>query len=230
MTRRDVIIVSVLVNAGLLAVLFLTAQKSGPEILTLVKEPAESVLIQEEVPLQIAQPILPEENTVATAEVPLQTVDELDNVLREYLPEAPIDTVAVDIPKDNTPQIPAASQGNVVEVTVKKGDVLEKIAKNNHTTVDAIKKANGLTSDKLKVGQKLKVPVGTKPPKPPQHVSEAPKPVSNSEPVYYTIKTGDNPWKIAKQFNVKFEDLLAWNNLDEESGKNLKVGDKIRVK
>lgn len=227
MTRRDVIIVSVLVNAGLLAVLFLTAQKSGPEILTLVQEPRETVVVQEVVELQLDQPTQEVETQLALNEAPAQTVDELDNVLREYLPEAPIETVAVESPK---PQTPLPASGSVVEVTVKKGDMLEKIARNNHTTVDAIKKANGMTSDKLKVGQKLKIPVNSKPPKPTQPIAEAPKVTASSEPVYYTIKTGDNPWKIAKQFQVKFEDLLKWNNLDEESGKNLKVGDKIRVK
>jgi LysM repeat protein len=227
MTRRDVIIVSVLVNAGLLAVLFLTAQKSGPELITLVQEPREEIVVQEEIELPMAQPIQEIEKPIALNDSPVETVDELDNVLKEYLPEAPIETVAVETPK---PQPPAAPTGHTVEVTVKKGDMLEKIARNNHTTVDAIKKANGLTSDKLKVGQKLKIPVNSKPPKPSQPIAEAAKPVAASEPVYYTIKTGDNPWKIAKQFQVKFEDLLKWNNLDEESGKNLKVGDKIRVK
>ena len=44
------------------------------------------------------------------------------------------------------------------------------------------------------------------------------------------MKKGDNPWKIAKQFNVRFEDLLKMNNLDEERARNMKIGDKIRVK
>lgn len=43
------------------------------------------------------------------------------------------------------------------EYTVKSGDSLGKIAINHHTTVAALKSANGLTSDKLKIGQKLKI-------------------------------------------------------------------------
>lgn len=229
MTRRDVIIVSVLVNAGLLSVLFLTAQKSGPDIAVVeIKDPIHQVALQEVVLLPTPQTAVVElDNAIAMQETPMQTVDELDNVLKEYLPEAPLETVAVELPKDPKPLPP---QGDMIEVTVKKGDVLEKIARNNHTTIDAIKKANGLTNDKLKVGQKLKVPVNSKPPKPSQPIAEAAKPSVDVEPVYYTIKSGDNPWKIAKQFHVKFEDLLKWNNLNEDSGKNLKVGDKIRVK
>jgi LysM repeat protein len=42
--------------------------------------------------------------------------------------------------------------------TVKSGDTLTKIAKKNGTTVKAIEAANGLTTTKIHVGQKLKIP------------------------------------------------------------------------
>jgi LysM repeat protein len=42
--------------------------------------------------------------------------------------------------------------------TVKSGDTLTKIAKANGTTVKAIKSENNLTTDHIKVGQKLKIP------------------------------------------------------------------------
>jgi LysM repeat protein len=41
---------------------------------------------------------------------------------------------------------------------VKPGDSLEKIAKSHQTSVDAIKKANNLTHNKILVGQELKIP------------------------------------------------------------------------
>ena len=43
-------------------------------------------------------------------------------------------------------------------VSVKKGDTLGAIARRNHTTVKAIKNANGLKSDKISIGQKLRIP------------------------------------------------------------------------
>lgn len=49
--------------------------------------------------------------------------------------------------------------GNSYEV--KNGDSLWKIAKDNHTTVAALKQANNLSKDALKVGQKLTIPVKT---------------------------------------------------------------------
>lgn len=50
----------------------------------------------------------------------------------------------------------------VIDYKVRAGDSLGKIAKNNQTTVGIIKKYNGLTSDKLRIGQQLKVPVNVR--------------------------------------------------------------------
>jgi len=44
---------------------------------------------------------------------------------------------------------------------VRPGDTLGKIASANRTTIELIKKANGLNSDVIRAGQKLKVPRGT---------------------------------------------------------------------
>jgi LysM repeat protein len=53
---------------------------------------------------------------------------------------------------------PVSDSGEPVYV-VKSGDTLSKIATDHHTTVNAIRKANNLTTDKIKVGDKLKIPV-----------------------------------------------------------------------
>jgi len=45
--------------------------------------------------------------------------------------------------------------------TVKSGDTLIKIATDHKVTVKALRSANNLTTDKIKVGQKLKIPVKT---------------------------------------------------------------------
>jgi LysM repeat protein len=48
--------------------------------------------------------------------------------------------------------------------TVKSGDTLTQIAADHKTTVKAIRAANNLTTDKIKVGQKLKMPPKTSAP------------------------------------------------------------------
>lgn len=50
-----------------------------------------------------------------------------------------------------------SSSGGSVTVKVKKGDTLSEIASRNKTTVKKLKEANGLTSDKISIGQKLKL-------------------------------------------------------------------------
>lgn len=42
--------------------------------------------------------------------------------------------------------------------TVKKGDALERIARRNGVSTSALKKANGLKSDLIRPGQKLRIP------------------------------------------------------------------------
>ena len=103
---------------------------------------------------------------------------------------------------ENAPSVVdnSATESALCEVKVKKGDVLEKIARQNHVTVNDIMKANKLSSTRLKIGQTLKIPSkGSKP---------SATTVSNEGAQYYTIKTGDNPWTIAVKHHMKVDELL----------------------
>ncbi len=51
------------------------------------------------------------------------------------------------------------SDANSIFYVVKRGDNLTRIAKNNHVTAELLKKINPLSSDSLKPGSKLKIPV-----------------------------------------------------------------------
>ena len=57
---------------------------------------------------------------------------------------------------------PVADGGEKIYV-VKAGDSLTKIAKDHGTTITALRKANKLTTDKIKVGDKLKIPASAAP-------------------------------------------------------------------
>ena len=65
-------------------------------------------------------------------------------------------TAATTLKSDSANE-PAAT-GTTTAYTVKGGDTLGKIAKKHGTTPKAIRAANGLSSDKINVGQKLKIP------------------------------------------------------------------------
>ena len=64
------------------------------------------------------------------------------------------------VPPPTAPSVAMATVGNGSEnaYLVKSGDTLLKIAQANHSTVKEIKALNGLTTDRIKVGDKLKLP------------------------------------------------------------------------
>ena len=234
MSRRDTIIIAVLINAGLLAILFVMAVNTNDE--KIAEHPAvEQALVH-------VQPSPQRVEIPASTSMETSPADEFDRVLNHLAVNEPSQPIIIDeLPNQETKVVSEATQVGLippsqkenevacVDVTVKRGDSLEKISKANGTTVTAIMKANNLKSEKLKIGQVLHVPMAQK------KESKPSTPVitktSDSEEVeYYVIKSGDNPWKIAKQFHVKLDDLLKLNNFNEEKARNLKVGDKIRIR
>ncbi len=53
--------------------------------------------------------------------------------------------------------------------------------------------------------------------------------VKQKEESYYIVKKGDSPWSIAMKNNLKLDDLIKLNNLDNEKAKKLRPGDKLRI-
>lgn len=250
MTRRDMAIIAILVNTGLLAILFMMAINSDSDVVN--DPPAAQPQITE---VAITPPVLETESTPAPQPI---AIEEGDNALKDFNvapaplpilaeeinPETETDETAEDTAKQDKPKAEAVAEAQepekkMVEVTVKRGDSLDKIARANGTTIKAIKDANNLKSSRLDIGQVLKVPVGSKKKaestagaktaKKPSKASDN-KEVASSDQEYYVIKKGDNPWKIARQFHIKVDDLLKLNNMSEEKARNLKAGDRIRVK
>ncbi|PJD97546.1 MAG: hypothetical protein CK425_02660 [Parachlamydia sp.] len=238
MNRRDTIIVAVLINSGLLAILFMMA----------IHPDGDSPYEHPSIPLAISTPLMEEiplNYSSSTSYVQTIPADEVDNAIKAFVAQDPLPlasfhsdvAIAEPIPTFSpTPTTPISGK-EYTEVKVKRGDFLERIARNNGTTVKAIMQANGLTSERLNVGQVLRVPGSSKAAEPSVAVTaEPPKktppklPVSENDSDFYVVQRGDNPWKIAKKFQVRFEDLLILNDLDEDKARNLKVGDKLRVR
>lgn len=64
-----------------------------------------------------------------------------------------------NVPQPSPSPSPSPDPGNVIDYTVRSGDTLWLLANRYGTTVDAIKRLNGLTSDHLSIGQVLRIPV-----------------------------------------------------------------------
>lgn len=100
--------------------------------------------------------------------------------------------------------------------TVKTGDNLAAIADKYDVSVSDIKDWNNLESDKILVGQKLKIYSDKK-------VTSTEKKSSKQT---YTVKEGDNLTQVADKFEVDVDDLKEWNGLESDviySGQVLKI-------
>jgi peptidoglycan endopeptidase LytF len=251
MNKKDIIIVAALLNAATLAILFMMAVRVDDQA---VIHPSEIIVT----PTAMPEPIAPDISSWSMADAKIYSTDEVDDILREFdaiaaddvMPDIPHTTTLAKVDErkithDHSPPIAGESQQRLVDIVVKKGDILDRIARANGTTVSEIKRLNQLKNERLSIGQVLKVPVGTAKvdaeptpkPKPETLASKATTAPKNAptqpgaaEPAYYIVKSGDSPWKISKQMNIKMEDLLELNNLDEEKARNLKIGDKIRIR
>ncbi len=172
------------------------------------------------------QPVSPQP---AGAAVHTPTVSTQAPVVEPVAPVAPVQ------PKTSVENTVKTSQ---MEVTVNKGDSLYKIARQNHMTVDAIKKLNGLASDNLKIGQKLKVevkgaapaPVTAPAPTAVASVKPTPKvaaPVAAATASIYTVSKGDTLTKIAKQFKTTPSAIMSANNMTDP--RKLSIGAKLKI-
>ncbi len=219
MSRRDTIIIAVLLNAALLVVLFMTAVQNepGPHI----------VQVKERVPQKEA-----EKQVVAAPKVP-QGGDTIDDVLNKYsevLSQKTAEKPKVQEKKQTLvqkqPEAPKPKklphEESVKTITVVKGDMLEKIARSHGVSVESIMKENNMQSTNLRIGQKLKIPRSKK------HIAKA-KAEKKVSGKFYVVKGGDNPWSIAKKNNIQVEDLLRLNNMDEAKAKRLRPGDRLRI-
>ncbi|MGZ3634362.1 MAG: LysM peptidoglycan-binding domain-containing protein [Parachlamydiaceae bacterium] len=251
MNRRDTIIVAVLLNAAVIAVLLLMAVNTDEEVFheraefeSLTSGNSPHVEVNEHLAVQLEPTARKSDETPIL--VDLEAVG-FDSLLNEYTTTSNElfvvdDGVGIVLEKPSQKVAPVVSEtfptdkdlagAKIVEIVVKKGDSLDKIARANATTIEAIKKASQLKSERLSIGQILKVPVGLKKAQSaPTHSTVKPSgEVAASEAVYYTVKSGDNPWKIAKQQHLDMDELLRLNHLNEEKARNLKVGDRIRIR
>ncbi len=193
MSRKDTIIIAILINAGLLIVLFASALKSTT--------PQQQIAFGSK--QRVVEPILKNDQQSG--------VDEVDQALQKLA---------------TAPQVQAPAY------KVKKGDVLEKIARLHHTSVDAIIACNQLSSTNLRIGQILKIPnkktVQGQTTSSPVHTTAATS--SSDGHTYYTVKNGDNPWTIAVKNHMKVDELLKLNGIDQEKARKLKPGDKLIIK
>ncbi len=127
------------------------------------------------------------------------------------------------------------NNSKVTFYTIRSGDVLGSIASRFGVSVSKLKYWNRLSTDRINVGQKLKVYVDEKAystykPKPktvPVKTTNKQTGSNGGKIIVYTVQSGDNLWLISKKYpGVSSEDIMELNNIDE----NIDVGQKIKIK
>ncbi|MED4140136.1 LysM peptidoglycan-binding domain-containing protein [Priestia megaterium] len=106
--------------------------------------------------------------------------------------------------------------------TVKSGDTLYRIAKNNGTSVQQLKEWNNLSSHLIYVNQVLKISgtgtVSSSPSAPVQektNETQASPAPSNSK--NYKVQPGDTMWSVAQRHGISISQLKQWNNLSSNT-------------
>jgi len=126
-----------------------------------------------------------------------------------------------------TPSTGTVDSGNLY--VVKSGDSLWKIARHQNVTVAALRQANNLSGDSLKVGQKLHIPMATAK----ATTDTAGNTVSagvaatssggwQSSGTYtengqtiHVVDVNETPSTIAKKYGIKTDDLMKANNITD---------------
>ena len=116
----------------------------------------------------------------------------------------------------------ATNPSECVIYTVEAGDSLYEIAKKYDTTADLIKEYNGLDSNDLSIGRKLRIPCYIED----NDNSDLP------EYVNYTVEAGDNLYDIAEKFDTTVDKIKKDNDLKSNTltvGTVLIIDDKKKI-
>lgn len=135
------------------------------------------------------------------------------------LPRRPVveeEPLVIEVAEEDIDAQPA---NEIVMYTVQKGDVLSRIARKFHTTVDAIIAENHLKNkNRVFAGQILAIPAnGTTP----QNMEE-----QATNDGCYVVQKGDTLSGIAKRFNTTPEELRKNNRLQDDV---IYIGQKLRL-
>lgn len=136
---------------------------------------------------------------------------------------SPQETDYIDTEATSTQEIETESSEKPTQYalmhTVKKGEGLQSIATRYHISVKQLIAANGLKSNRVKVGQLLHI-------KAKQHNSAPTHASRHQTQQIYVVKRGDTLHSIANQFNVNVTDIKKWN---KKTNSHIQLGQKLKI-
>jgi len=119
---------------------------------------------------------------------------------------------------DSGPESRRSSPPSGATYTVKAGDSLSGIAARQGVTVAALKRANGLSGDLIRVGQELTIPGGA---------SRGSGSANQPSGLAIAVKPGDSLSKIAARYDIDVRELIVHNEIEDP--RQLRVGQTIVI-
>lgn len=111
----------------------------------------------------------------------------------------------------------AAKESDTVIYTVKSGDTLSTVAERYNVSVTKLKRANRLTSNMLRVGERLEIPSADR-------VERNVKPAPETR--VHVVRSGDTLSEIGERYGVSVSKLRSANGL---RGNNLRIGQRLVI-
>ncbi|MDI3478984.1 MAG: rane-bound lytic murein transglycosylase [Rikenellaceae bacterium] len=139
-------------------------------------------------------------------------------------------TITVDT--NITKNVPALQNtGNVIYHKVQRGQTLSTIAAKYRVTVSDIKRWNNLKSNKIYVGQKLKIYSSTPPSKTStatntNTTNQSSSSSAKTQNIVHIVKSGETLSGIASKYGVSVNNIKNWNNLSSDK---ISIGQKIII-
>lgn len=110
-----------------------------------------------------------------------------------------------------------------IDHTVSAGETLGQIALQYNTSVRAIRQANKLTNNLIRINRTLNIPAYDAPV---HTASEQLNPIDD-ESVEHIVKNGDTLWDLARHYKVSITDLRRWNDIPR--GRYLRPGQRLKL-
>lgn len=145
--------------------------------------------------------------------------------------------VPVEKAQDVVAVLPQANGSNLVryeEIVVRRGDTLSTLALRHQTSVAALREANGLSGDHLRIGQRLRLASNAS-------AGRSDLPWSDGYPelarlqerllprqrFQHQVRPGESLWVIARRYSVGVDDVQRWNGLG--SGSLIRPGQRLVI-
>jgi membrane-bound lytic murein transglycosylase D len=103
---------------------------------------------------------------------------------------------------------------------IRQGDSLIRIAREYGVTVEAVRRANGISGSHIRAGRDLMIPLADSVEPFALSVASAPR-----QRLHYRVRRGDSLYRIAQQFRVSVTDLRRWNSV----GRYIQPGERLTL-